>query len=79
MDNESELKVQQSLDKLIVGRTAIVIAHRLSTIRNAKKIVVLTERGIEEIGNHDYLMKQKGLYSRLYTLSQRTQKLEQEI
>ena len=79
LDNESELKVQESLDKLIVGRTAIVIAHRLSTIRNAKKIVVLTENGIEEIGNHESLIKHKGLYQRLYTLSQRTQKLEQEI
>ncbi len=78
LDNESELKVQQSLDKLIEGRTAIVIAHRLSTIRNATKIVVLTDKGIAETGTHDQLMAADGLYKRLYDLSQRTQRLEQE-
>lgn len=75
LDNESELIVQQSLDKLIEGRTAIVIAHRLSTIRNATRIVVLTEDGIKESGTHDELIECNGLYKRLYDLSIRTQTL----
>ena len=75
LDNESELIVQQSLDKLIEGRTAIVIAHRLSTIRNATRIVVLTEDGIKESGTHDELIERNGLYKRLYELSIRTQTL----
>jgi len=66
LDNESEKVVQESLEKLANHRTTFVIAHRLSTIRNAKKILVLTENGIEEQGTHDELMKLQGAYSRLY-------------
>ena len=58
--------VQESLERLAHNRTTFVIAHRLSTIRNAKKILVLTENGIEEQGTHDELMKLEGAYSRLY-------------
>ena len=61
--------MQQSLDKLSVGRTTIVIAHRLSTIRNANKIVVLTKDGIAESGTHRELMQKDGLYKKLYDLS----------
>lgn len=75
LDNESELVVQRSLDKLIEGRTAIVIAHRLSTIRHATRIVVLTEDGIRESGTHQELLERDGLYKRLYDLSIRTQTL----
>ena len=66
LDNESEKVVQESLEKLANNRTTFVIAHRLSTIRNAKKILVLTENGIEEQGTHNELMKLQGAYSRLY-------------
>ncbi|WP_242941049.1 ABC transporter ATP-binding protein [[Clostridium] fimetarium] len=66
LDNESEKVVQESLEKLANHRTTFVIAHRLSTIRNAKKILVLTENGIEEQGTHDELMNFEGAYSRLY-------------
>ncbi len=69
LDNESEVKVQQSLDQLSVGRTTIVIAHRLSTIRTANKIVVLTKDGIQETGTHKELMRKNGLYKKLYDLS----------
>jgi ATP-binding cassette subfamily B protein len=68
LDNESEIKIQEALEKLSKGRTTLVIAHRLSTIRNADNIVVLTDKGIQEQGNHDELMKKQGLYSRLYKL-----------
>lgn len=69
LDNESERLVQESLEKLAKGRTTFTIAHRLSTIRNADKILVLTEKGIEEQGNHRELIEKKGLYFDLYKLS----------
>ncbi len=75
LDNESEVKVQRSLDLLAKGRTSIIIAHRLSTIRNANKIIVLTEKGIVESGTHNELMKNNGLYKKLYDLSVRTENL----
>ena len=69
LDNESERLVQQSLEKLSKGRTTFTIAHRLSTIRNADKILVLTEDGIIEMGNHLELIAKKGIYYELYKLS----------
>lgn len=68
LDNESELLVQEALERLMQGRTAFVIAHRLSTIHNADKIIVLDKGRIVETGNHGKLMEDKGLYHRLYTL-----------
>ncbi len=68
MDNESEKVVQESLEKLSKDRTTIVIAHRLSTIRNAGKILVLTETGIEEEGTHRELLEKDGVYAKLYSL-----------
>lgn len=67
LDNESEKVVQDSLENLSKSRTTFVIAHRLSTIRNAKTILVLTDEGIEERGNHSDLIKNNGIYARLYT------------
>ena len=58
--------VQESLEKLAVGRTTFVIAHRLTTIRNAREIFVLTENGIGERGTHTELMEKGGLYASLY-------------
>lgn len=68
LDNESEKVVQESLEVLAKNRTTFVIAHRLSTIRNAKNILVLTENGIEENGNHEELIKQNGIYKKLYEM-----------
>ena len=66
LDNESENIVKESLERLAKDRTTLVIAHRLSTIRNAERILVLTEKGIEESGTHDELMRNNGVYASLY-------------
>lgn len=68
LDNESEKVVQESLEKLAKNRTTFVIAHRLSTIRNAEKIIVLTENGIEEQGTHNELIEKQGVYYQLYNM-----------
>jgi ATP-binding cassette, subfamily B, bacterial len=68
LDNESEKAVQDSLEQLTNNRTMLVIAHRLSTIRNAKRIIVLTDNGIDEQGTHEALMKRGGVYANLYDM-----------
>lgn len=68
LDNESEKVVQDSLEKLAKNRTTFVIAHRLSTIKNAEKILVLTEEGIEEEGTHGELLAKGGIYEKLYNM-----------
>ncbi len=68
LDAESEKKVQGGINRLIRGKTTIIIAHRFSTVRNADKIVVLDKGKIAELGNHEELMKKKGIYYNLYTL-----------
>ncbi len=68
LDNESEKLVQQSLEKLAKGRTTFTVAHRLTTVRNADRILVLTENGIEETGTHEELLRKNGIYAELYQL-----------
>jgi ATP-binding cassette, subfamily B, bacterial len=69
VDTETELLIQQALERLMKGRTTIIIAHRLSTIRNADKIVVLDDKSICEVGTHDELMRRPdGLYRKLNTI-----------
>ena len=71
LDNESEYEVAKSLEKLSKGRTTITIAHRLSSIRNSDRILVLTQEGIAEEGNHEALMEKKGIYYQFYTMADR--------
>jgi len=66
LDNATEMIIQKSLEKLSKGRTTLVVAHRLSTIRNADEIVVITDKGIQEKGTHNDLIKVDGIYSKLY-------------
>ncbi|MCI1966912.1 MAG: ABC transporter ATP-binding protein/permease [Oscillospiraceae bacterium] len=68
LDNESERRIQKSLDLLSRDRTTIVIAHRLSTIRGADKIIVIGDDGIMEQGTHDSLLQAGGVYARYYNL-----------
>lgn len=68
LDNESEHIVQESLESLAAHRTTFVIAHRLSTIKNAKRICVLTSKGIEEEGTHEELLAKQGQYAYLYNI-----------
>ena len=69
LDNESEYAVAKSLAALSEGRTTLTVAHRLSTIRNSDRIMVLTEEGITEEGNHEQLMERKGIYYNLYQMA----------
>lgn len=69
LDNESEEYIKRSLSELTRGRTTFTVAHRLSTIRNAHRIIVLTDKGIEQQGTHSELMAQGGIYKKLYELS----------
>ncbi|MEX2684826.1 MAG: ATP-binding cassette domain-containing protein, partial [Candidatus Sigynarchaeota archaeon] len=73
VDTETELVIQEALERLMVGRTTIIIAHRLSTIKNADWIFVLDKdkKGIIEQGTHDDLIKLGGKYKKLLDMQQK--------
>lgn len=71
LDNESEYAVAESLGRLSKGRTTLTIAHRLSSIRSSDRILVLTEDGIVEEGNHEALLRLGGIYHRLYHMAEK--------
>ena len=75
VDTETEALIQKAIEKLLVGRTAIVIAHRLSTIQNADKIIVMHKGKIRETGNHQELLAKKGIYYKLYQLQYKDQEI----
>ena len=68
LDNATEIYIQNALDELCRGRTTIVVAHRLSTIRNATQIAVIDGGRVAELGTHEELIKQNGIYASLYSL-----------
>jgi ATP-binding cassette subfamily B protein len=76
VDTETEQRIQTALDEMLKGRTAIVIAHRLSTIQRADKILVLHKGHLKEMGSHQELLKQRGLYWKLYQLQYKDQELK---
>ncbi len=73
VDTETELLIQDALSRLMANRTSIVIAHRLSTIQNADKIIVMQRGEIREMGTHNELLQQRGIYYRLYQLQYKGQ------
>ena len=68
MDTRTERAIQASLEKLCRGRTTIMIAHRLSTLRDCEKLYVIEHGSVAESGTHAQLIRQKGIYFKLYTL-----------
>lgn len=66
IDTQTEILLQEGLNRLLEGRTAFIVAHRLSTIRNSNRIFFIGNRKIEEAGSHEELLEQKGRYYRLY-------------
>jgi ATP-binding cassette subfamily B multidrug efflux pump len=75
IDTETENLIQKAIEKLLMGRTSIVIAHRLSTIQNADKILVMHKGELREIGTHQELLSQKGIYYKLYQLQYKDQEI----
>jgi len=73
VDTETEMLIQQALDRLMEGRTSIVIAHRLSTIKKVDRILVLHKGCLRESGTHDELLEKKGIYWKLYQLQYQLQ------
>ena len=76
VDTETELLIQDALEKVMRHRTCLVIAHRLSTIRNADRIIVLHRGEVREIGSHTELLEKRGIYYRLYQLQYEREELK---
>jgi len=75
VDTETEMKVREALTKLVEGRTSVVVAHRLSTIQRADKIIVMHKGRVREMGTHQQLLAQRGIYYKLYQLQYRDQEV----
>ncbi len=73
VDTETEVKVREALSRMVAGRTSVIIAHRLSTIQNADKIMVMHKGKLQEIGSHQQLLLQRGIYWKLYQLQYKDQ------
>ncbi|HKT50101.1 MAG TPA: ABC transporter ATP-binding protein, partial [Candidatus Angelobacter sp.] len=75
VDTETELRVREALTRMVEGRTSVIIAHRLSTIQRADKIIVMHKGKVREIGSHQELLAQRGIYWKLYQLQYKDQEL----
>ncbi len=77
VDSETELEIRGALSRILEGHTSIVIAHRLSTVKRAKRILVLHNGAVREVGSHDELLGKRGVYWKLYQLQFRDQEMEE--
>jgi ATP-binding cassette subfamily B protein len=75
VDTETELRVREALSRLVSNRTSVVIAHRLSTIQRADRIIVMHKAQLREMGTHQELLSQRGIYWKLYQLQYKEQEL----
>jgi ATP-binding cassette, subfamily B, multidrug efflux pump len=75
VDTETEIRVREALTRMVEGRTSVIIAHRLSTIQRADKIIVMHKGHVREIGSHQELLGQRGIYWKLYQLQYKDQEL----
>ncbi len=75
VDTETEFRVRDALSRMVEGRTALIIAHRLSTIQRADKIIVMHKGQVREMGSHQQLLAQRGIYYKLYQLQYKDQEL----
>lgn len=76
VDTDTELRVREALGRMVTGRTSLVIAHRLSTIQRADRIIVMHKAQLREIGTHQRLLAQRGIYWKLYQLQYKEQEIE---
>ena len=75
VDTETEFRVREALTRMVEGRTSIIIAHRLSTIQRANTIIVMHKGQVREIGSHQQLLAQRGIYWKLYQLQYKDQEI----
>ncbi len=75
VDTETEIRVREALGRMVQGRTSVIIAHRLSTIQRADKIIVMHKGQVREIGTHQELLAERGIYWKLYQLQYKDQEL----
>jgi len=68
VDTETEVRIRVALDRLVEGRTSLIVAHRLSTIQRASRIFVMHKGKLREVGTHQVLLAQRGIYWKLYQL-----------
>jgi ATP-binding cassette subfamily B protein len=78
VDTETEFRVRDALNRMVQGRTALIIAHRLSTIQRADKIIVMHKGQVREMGSHQQLLAQRGIYYKLYQLQYKDQEINVE-
>ncbi len=79
VDTETEFRVREALTRMVEGRTSIIIAHRLSTIQRANKIIVMHKGQVREIGSHQQLLAQRGIYWKLYQLQYKDQEIPSPV
>jgi ATP-binding cassette subfamily B protein len=75
VDTETEFRVRDALGRMVEGRTSLIIAHRLSTIQRADKIIVMHKGQVREMGTHQQLLAQRGIYYKLYQLQYKDQEV----